>query len=94
MKGRKTMKLKRLICFVLVLSFCLVPLWSCNDGSSDDLDGGGLNDDGSVNWDEVDFKGTTVKFAISAAQDKAVRKVRYSLNPPHPIHIRFDDKHK
>ena len=66
------MKLKRLICLVLVLSFCLVPLWSCNDGSSDDTDGGGLNDDGSVNWDEVDFKGTTVKFAISAAQDKEV----------------------
>lgn len=66
------MTFKRLLALLLVFSFCLFPLWSCNDGSSDDLDGGGLNDAGSVNWDEVDFKGATVKFAISAAQDTEV----------------------
>ena len=66
------MKLKKLIALALVLSFCLVPLWSCDTGGGDDVDGGGINDDGSVNWDEVDFKGATVKFAISAAQDKEV----------------------
>ena len=51
------MTFKRVLALFLVFSFCLVPLWSCGDDGRDDIDGGGLNDDGSVNWDEVDFKG-------------------------------------
>ena len=66
------MTFKRLLALLLVFSFCLLPLWSCDGEGSDEGDGGGLNDDGTVNWDEVDFKGTTVKFAISAAQDTEV----------------------
>ena len=63
------MKKKRAICLLLALSFLLLPLWSCDAGGSDDADGGGLNDDGSVNWDEVDFKGATLRHAISVYKE-------------------------
>ena len=66
------MKLTKLLCLLLACTFCVVPLWSCDGDGGDEGGGGGLNDDGSVNWSEVDFKGATVKFAISAAQDKEV----------------------
>ena len=67
------MKKTRLIALLLVLCFCVTPLFSCDGaGGSDGVDGGGLNDDGSVNWDEVDFKGSTVKFAVSSNQNAEV----------------------
>ena len=68
----KTMKLTRFICLLLACSFLVMPLWSCDGGMDDDVDGGGINADGSINWSEVDFKGATVKFSISASQDKEV----------------------
>ena len=66
------MKLKRIVCLCLACIFCVLPLCSCSDGGDEGGSGGGINDDGSVNWEEVDFKGATVKFAISANQDPEV----------------------
>ena len=61
---------RKILCLFLALALFIVPLWSCDGGSDDDgVDGGGLNDDGSVNWDEVDFKGATVKFGISVDKE-------------------------
>ncbi len=61
---------RKILCLFLALALFIVPLWSCDgDGGDDNVDGGGLKDDGSVNWEEVDFKGATVKFGISV--DKA-----------------------
>ena len=58
-------KTKRVLCLLLALAMLVLPLWSCDGDGGDDVDGGGLNDDGSVNWDEVDFKGASLKYAIS-----------------------------
>ncbi len=57
---------------LLALLFLILPLASCDGGSGDDVDGGGIGDDGTVNWDEVDFKGTTLKFAVSENQNAEV----------------------
>ena len=63
---RRTAMKRKMLSLLLSLSFLVFPLWSCNGGGDDEnADGGGLNDDGSVNWDEVDFKGATVKFGVS-----------------------------
>ncbi len=62
----------RLLALLLALLFCAMPLSACDGDGGDDVDGGGKNDDGSVNWEEVDFKGTVLKAAISAAQDPEV----------------------
>ena len=64
------MKLKRILSLFLALTFFAFPLWSCDDGvDGDDGDGGGRNEDGTVNWSEVDFKGATVKYAISVKKE-------------------------
>ena len=58
-------KTKRMLCLLLAFSFIVLPLWSCDTGDGGSDDGGGIGDDGSVNWDEVDFKGAPLKYAIS-----------------------------
>ncbi len=44
---------------------CVTLFGSCDGDGGEDEGGGGISDDGSVNWDEVDFKGGTLKYAIS-----------------------------
>ena len=61
-KNRK----RSLLCLLLVLSMLVLPLWSCDDdGDGEDENGGGIGEDGSVDWNEVDFGGATVRHAIS-----------------------------
>ena len=59
------MKMKKLLCLVLALVLSTVFFTSCDGGIDGDEDGGGRNEDGTVNWAEVDFKGATLKHAIS-----------------------------
>ena len=61
-----TMNKTKLLCLFLACLFFIVPLASCDgDGDGGGVDGGGISDDGSVTWEEVDFKGATLKHAIS-----------------------------
>ncbi len=59
------MKKTRLLALLLACLFLVLPLASCDGDSGDDVDAGGIGDDGKVSWDEVDFKGSTMKYAIS-----------------------------
>ena len=62
-------KFIRAISLLLSLLFVVAPLWSCDGGGDEGGDGGGLNDDGSVNWAEVNFNGASVKYAISVYKE-------------------------
>lgn len=66
------MNKKKLLALLLACVLFVCPLWSCGGDGGDVVDGGGLNDDGTVNWEEVDFKGTTLKYAISVNQNAEV----------------------
>lgn len=66
------MKTKRWICLLLALVLCVVPLWSCDDTTGDGGDGGGIGEDGTIDWSQVDFKGSTVKYAISKNKNAEV----------------------
>ena len=55
----------RWLSLILACLFLVLPLASCDGDGGDDVDAGGIGEDGSVNWDEVDFKGSTMKHAIS-----------------------------
>ncbi len=59
------MKKARLLALLLACLFLVLPLSACDGDGGDDIDGGGIEDDGSIVWEDVDFQGTTVKFAIS-----------------------------
>ena len=59
------MTMKRILCLLLCCVFFVVPLWSCEGDGGDEGGGGGLNEDGSVNWEAVDFKGATLRFGVS-----------------------------
>ena len=66
------MNKKRLLAFLLACIFLVCPLASCGTDEDDENDGGGIGEDGSINWDDVDFSGATLKYAISVNQNEEV----------------------
>ncbi len=56
----------RWLSLLLALMLLASVFVSCDgDGGGGNVDGGGISDDGSVSWDEVDFKGSTLRYAVS-----------------------------
>ena len=54
---------------LLALVLFVLPLWSCDVADEDEGgDGGGIGEDGSVNWDDVDFEGATLRFGVSVSK--------------------------